>query len=179
PLIDFEAWKSTAYCRHLIDFRHLAGRAMHFEPALIRQELINAASDYLHGARGVRATHAVLHGLADDLPHLMQQRAAPARDRLCSALAYDIRHFGILWTREFLAAVIARLAQDDESPELRSIAEQFQAAARQWKFVMLAILKISLAADWPRQAHVTALKIKALLRKERDLYESLLQRLAN
>src|SRR5262249_736483 len=25
PLIDFEAWKATAYCRHLIDVRHLAG----------------------------------------------------------------------------------------------------------------------------------------------------------
>jgi len=179
PLGHFEAWKSTGYCRHMIEFRHLAGRSIRFEPAAIRRELANAASDYLHGAPGVRATHAVLHALADDLPHLIQQQSAPARDRLCTALAYSIRYFGILWTREFLAAVIARLAQDDKSPELRSLAELFRATAMHWKFVMLTILKISLADDGRRQAQAAGSKIRALLRKEQDLYESLLQHLAS
>jgi Butirosin biosynthesis protein H, N-terminal len=179
PLGDFEAWKSTGYCRHMIEFRHLAGHSIRFQPAAIRQELANASRDYLHGAPGVRATHAVLHALADDLPQLMQQRSAPARERLCTALAYSVRYFGILWTREFLAALIAKLAQDDKSLELNSIAELFRAAAMQWKFVMLAILKISLADDWRRQAQAAASKIRALLHKEQDLYETLLQHLAH
>lgn len=174
---EFDAWKSTRYTRHFIEFGRLAERPLPLDAAAIRRGLVQAAHDYLHGDAGTRATGAVLETLALDLPRLLGDSAA--RDRLCHAFAYNIRYFGILWTREFLAAALARLARDERRPELQALADQFQAALRQWKFVMLAILKISLAHDWLAQTTRTAAKIQALVRREQALYHDLLRRLAS
>jgi hypothetical protein len=174
----FEAWRRTAYCRHVIDVKPLARHALHLERADIRQALHGASADYLSGSAQAPAVSAVLAGVADGLSHILQGRSATARGQICWSLAYSIRYFGILWSREFIARVTHTVAAAENDIELHSMAELFQASLRQWKLVMLSVLKIAQARDWLAQTHLAAQKIHALVKAEQDLHERLLRRLA-
>lgn len=175
---DFVAWESTDYARHHMEFQRLAEGPLALDEPAIRQELVCTSSDYLYGSDEWEATCDVLQSFADDLPNLLQNNCGSHRQDICNRLAYNIRYFGILWSREFVAAALTRFAREVGDPEMYIIADEFRAVWRQWKHVMLAILKLGVAEDWCVRVERTRSRIRALIRQETDMYKGLMHQLA-
>lgn len=173
PFSEFSAWQGSGYCRHLVDFNHLQSRIDRPRIELLTDGVRWACQDFLHGTPQAPATLEVLQCLAGDLAVLHERYPGHAHAQVYSALAYNLRYFGMLWTRDCMANALSELGPAIGSARLPGLAQELRECVRRWKLVMLGFLKLPLSRKPEQQVDSLQRKMREILDVERGIYRAM------
>jgi hypothetical protein len=171
----FVAWERTNYLRHEIDYRALGAEPFCVSAAQISLGLEVAAYDFVGGLEGAWGSGARLLRFAEELPRIPSDHDARTSAQLFASLAYSIRYFGILWSREFLSEVMQAHAQTTQVSELGTLAENLQATRRSWQSMMFMAAKLSSERNPERGADLLGARMRAAVEEEARVYTRLLE----